>query len=112
MEYSKSNKSINTRNTQQEPHGFLPAKKTHLQEPIEIDRQPRTWIAKHRGFASIEWMESQVRYGEWVPDRADKQQSLVYATVLEGIKPLTILIKIRLVDTYALVYHAHVLRKK
>jgi hypothetical protein len=90
---------------------FQPRKRIYT-EPIEIGRQPLTWVAKHRGFSNAEWIESQVRYGEWIPDRAGKEYFLIYATVMEGIKPLTILIKIRLFDSYALVYHAHVLRKK
>ena len=79
---------------------------------VEFGPQPRTWIAKHQSFASTEWLESQVRYGEWIPERSSKEQFLIYATVLEGIKPLTVLLKIRMLDTYVLVYHAHVLRKK
>ena len=79
---------------------------------IEFGSQPRTWIAKHQSFASTEWLESRVRYGEWIPDKSAKEQFLIYTTELEGIKPLTILIKLRMFDTYALVYHAHVLRKK
>ena len=90
---------------------FQPRKRIYT-EPIEIDAQPRTWISKHRGFASTEWVESQVRYGEWMPDRSGKEQFLIFATVLEGIKPLTVLLKIRILDAYVLVYHAHVLRKK
>jgi sulfopyruvate decarboxylase TPP-binding subunit len=89
---------------------FLP--KRIYTEPIEIGRQPLTWIAKHRSFASTEWMESQVRYGEWTPDQANKQQFVIYTIVLEGIKPLTVLIKIRVLEGYVLVYHAHVVRNK
>jgi hypothetical protein len=81
-------------------------------DPIEIDRQPLTWIAKHRSFASIEWVESQIRYGEWTPDRAGKQQFLIYAVVLEGIKPLTVMLKVRVLEGYVLVYHAHVVRNR
>ena len=86
-------------------------KRIYLGE-IELGTQPYTWVSKHRGFASAEWIESQVRYGEWIPDRSGKKQFLIYATVLEGIKPLTVLLKVRMLDTYVLVYHAHVLRKK
>lgn len=57
-------------------------------------------------------MESQVRYGEWIPDRLSAQQFLVYSVVLDGIKPLVIVIKVREFESCALVYHAHVLRKK
>jgi hypothetical protein len=90
---------------------FQPRKRIHT-EPLEIDSQPRTWISKHRSFASAEWVESQVRYGEWIPDKTGKEQFLIYATVLEGIKPLKVVLKIRIFDAYILVYHTHVLGKK
>ena len=79
---------------------------------VELGSQPKTWIAKHQSFASRDWFESSVRYGDWVPDRSSKTQFLIYVHVVEGIKPLTVVLKIRLQDTSALVYHAHVLRKK
>ena len=90
---------------------FQPRKRIYT-EPIELGSQPRTWIAKHRGFASREWVESQVQYGEWIPENSEQQKFLIYATVIDGIKPLTILIKVKTFDTHALVYHVHVLRKK
>ena len=90
---------------------FSPKKRIHT-EPIEIESQTLTWIAKHRSFASTEWVESQVRYGEWRPSRSDKEQFLVYATVFEGIKPLTVLLKLKIFDAYIVVYHIHVLRNK
>jgi len=37
---------------------------------------------------------------------------LIYSTVTEGIKPIKILIKIKHSDTYVLIYHAHVLKKR
>jgi len=90
---------------------FFQPKKRIYDGPIEFGSQPRTWISKHKGFASREWIESQIRYGEWIQERAEQQFS-IYATIIEGRKPLTILIKIRILDTHVLVYHAHVLRKK
>jgi hypothetical protein len=90
---------------------FSPRKRIHI-EPIEIESQPRTWITKHRSFATAEWVESQVRYGEWIPDRSSKDQFLIYVTVFEGIKPLTVLLKIKMFETYILVFHVHVLRNK
>lgn len=91
---------------------FFQPKKRIYDGQIEFGSQPRTWISKHKSFASREWMESQIRYGEWIREKPDKPQFSIYATVIEGIKPLTILIKIRLFDAHVLVYHAHVLRKK
>ena len=91
---------------------FFQPKKRIYDGQIELDSQPRTWISKHKSFASREWMESQIRYGEWIQERSGQPQFLIYATNIEGIKPLTILIKIRFFDTYVTVYHAHVLRKK
>ena len=79
---------------------------------IELGPQPRTWISKHKSFASSEWLVSRVRYDEWIPDKSAKKQFLIYPKELDGIKPLTILIKLRICDTYAFVYHVHVLRKK
>jgi hypothetical protein len=90
----------------------FPPKKRIYTGQIEIGSQPHTWITKHRSFASQEWLESQIAYGEWMPERSRQDQFLIYATVIEGNKPLTILIKIRMFDTHAFVYHAHVLRKK
>ena len=91
---------------------FFQPKKRIYNGPIDLDSQPRTWIAKHRSFASREWIESQIRYGEWIDDRHERSMFLIYATNIDGIRPLTILLKIRLFDTHALVYHAHVLRNK
>jgi hypothetical protein len=91
---------------------FFQLKKRIYTGPIEFGPQPRTWIAKHRSFASKEWIESRIRYGEWINDRSKQSHFLIYATNFDGIKPLTILIKIRMFETHVLVYHAHVLRKK
>ncbi len=80
--------------------------------PVDFDSQPLNWIRKHQSFASREWVESQVRYGEWAPDKNKKQCFLIYAINFEGIKTVTILIKIRLFETHVLVYHVHLLRNK
>lgn len=79
---------------------------------IIIDSQPLNWIKYHRSFASREWFESQVRYGEWIRERDKRNHFLIYTTIIQPVKSITILIKIRLFPTYVLVYHAHVLRKK
>ncbi|MGD0203200.1 MAG: hypothetical protein ABSC20_04760 [Candidatus Bathyarchaeia archaeon] len=91
---------------------FFQPKKRIFTGQIELGPQVRTWIAKHRSFASREWVESQIRYNEWIPDKSDKSRFLIYTKDTIGIKPLTILIKIRVFSTRVFVYHAHVLRKK
>ena len=88
---------------------FQPKKRIYT-GPIDLGSQPKTWLAKHRSFASEDWIESQVRYCEWLPNK--ERQFLIYTAVFEGIKPLTILIKVQMFDAYAHVYHVHVLRKK
>jgi len=69
------------------------------------------WTKKKRSFASREWFESQVRYGEWIRERNKPNHYLIYTTVIEKIEPIKILIKIRHYLTHVEVYHAHVLRK-
>jgi len=80
--------------------------------PITFESQPLNWIKHHRSFASREWFESQVRYGVWIRERNKPNQYLIYATIIEKIKPITILIKIKRRPTHVAVYHAHVLRKR
>jgi len=66
----------------------------------------------HKSFASKTWFEGQVRYGKWIKQRNKPNHYLIYTTILERTKPLTILIKIEHSRDHVLVYHAHVLRKK
>ena len=66
----------------------------------------------HRSFASRDWIESQIRYGEWINERKKPHHYLIYVTNFEGIKPVTVLIKIKLLETHVLVYHVHLLRNK
>jgi len=77
---------------------------------IVLGNQPISWIKEHRSFASKEWFEGQVRYGEWI--RESRDHFLIYAIVPERIKHITVLIKIQCFSTHVLVYHAHVLRRK
>jgi len=79
---------------------------------IILGPQPINWIRKHRSFASREWLESQVRYGQWTrePDKRDHYR--IYVNIIERIKPIKILIKIEHRGTHILVYHTHVLRQK
>ncbi len=87
---------------------------------IILGSQPLNWIKHHHSFASREWFESQIRYGQWIRERKSSYKFLLYATVLEGIKTLEILIKITYHPQgtincnfdHVLVNHAHVLRKK
>jgi hypothetical protein len=87
-------------------------RKRNYSGPVDIDKQPATWIGKHRGLADRAWLDGRVRYGEWVRDRQGPGYFLIYDTQFEGRKSLTILIKIRKFSTHVLVYHIHVLRKK
>ena len=91
---------------------FPQPRKSIFTGEIELGHQPRTWITKHKSFASSEWLVGRVRYDEWIPDKSSEKQFQIYPKELDGIKTLTIVIKLRMYDTYALVYHVHVLRKK
>ena len=87
---------------------------------IILGSQPKNWINRHRSFASREWFESQIRYGEWLRERNRPHKYLLYVSVLEGRQTLDILIKITHYPQGNLNYnfdhvfvdHAHVLRKK
>jgi len=48
--------------------------------PIIFENQPLAWIKKHRSFASREWFQSQVRYGEWIRERNLQNCFRIYAT--------------------------------
>jgi len=76
---------------------------------IILGNQPIKWIREHRSFASKEWFEGQVRFGEWIRERRNPNRCLIYATIPERVKHITILIKIQCFSTHVLVYHAHVL---
>ena len=80
--------------------------------PIHFDSQPTNWMKEHRSFASREWFRSQVQYGEWERDGRKRNCFLIYVAVVEGVKDLTVIIKIKYFQTHVLIYHAHVLRKK
>jgi hypothetical protein len=91
---------------------FFQPRKGIYEDQIEIGPQPRIWLARHRRFASTEWIESQVRYGNWIPDKVDGNRFLIYASVVEGIKLLKVVLKIQLFETNISVIHTHILRKK
>jgi hypothetical protein len=90
---------------------FKPITEIYMGEII-FGPQPKTWIKKHINIANEESLAGRIRYNEWIADKSRKGFFLVYAPVFEGKKQLTIVFKMRLFETYALVYHAHVLRKK
>ena len=70
---------------------FQPRKRIYTGQ-IELGPQPRTWIKKHRSFASRDWIESQIRYGEWTKERNEQSSFLVYATNIDGIKPEDVMV--------------------
>ena len=79
---------------------------------ITFDSQPINWISRHRSFASRQWCESQIRYGEWTRDGSKRGYYLIYADVVEKIEPITVLIIIEYQETHVRILHIHVLRKK
>ena len=109
LEYSKNYAPLNMRNTPKR-HVFRsqPRKRIYL-GPVILGPQPTTWIKKHRSFASREWFESQVRYGDWIVERGKTDCYLVYVEVVERIEPIKVLIKLKRESTHVLVYHAHVI---
>ncbi len=90
---------------------FQPRKRCYL-GPIKLGSQPVRWIREHRSFASREWIEGQVRYGEWISEHGKPNHFQIHAIVYEGTKPITVLIKIKWQPQQVLVYHAHVVRKR
>jgi hypothetical protein len=90
---------------------FQPRKRCYL-DPVELGPQPLRWIREHRSFASREWIEGQVRYGEWVSEYGKPNHFRIYTIVYEGAKPITVLIKIKFQVQQVIVYHVHVMRKR
>jgi len=88
-----------------------PRKRTYF-GPITFDSQPINWISRHRSFASRQWCEGQVRYGEWMRDKSRRDHYLIYTDVVEKIESITVLIIIKHYETHVCVHHIHVLRKK
>ena len=87
------------------------AKRIYL-GPVLLNRQPRSWIKKHRSFASKEWFEGHVRYGKWIREPNKPNYYRIYAEVLDGIKPIRVLIKIKYEGTHVLVFHAHIIKSR
>ncbi len=79
---------------------------------ILLESQPRNWIRKHRSFASYEWLYSQVKFGLWVEDTRYSNHFSIEVKVLEGIKPLIILIKFELLTDKVRVYHCHTFKPR
>jgi len=67
---------------------------------------------EHRRFASKEWFEGQVRYGDCIKERKKPSYYQIYVTVYDGIKPVTVVIRIERFPSHVLVHHAHVLKKR
>lgn len=88
---------------------FQPRRRIYF-GPIILSSQPRNWIRRKKSFASREWIESQVRYGEWIRERNKPNQYLIYAEVIERTEPIKVLIKIKKEPDHVLVYHAHVVQ--
>jgi hypothetical protein len=80
--------------------------------PITFDSQPIGWIGRHRSFASRQWCESQIRFGEWTRDENRRDHYLIYTDVVEKIEPITVLIVIQHCGSHVRVRHTHVIRKK
>jgi len=75
---------------------------------IEFEEKIFTWINKHKGIATKEWFESQVRYGEWKELPNQPLCFLITATQFEGRKNVKIRIWIRLLASNKVrIYHAH-----
>lgn len=112
LEYSKNYATINKTN----PLSVLmirsqPHRRRYFGQ-ITFDSQPINWISRHRSFASRQWCESQIRYGEWTRDGSRRGYYLIYADVVEKIEPITVLIIIEYQETHVRILHIHVLRKK
>lgn len=90
--------------------GYQPIRRIYFGE-IELGPQPQTWIRKH-SFASKEFVEGQVKYGEWEKDDNRPNCYIIYAITTEGIKDVTVLFKIKSLGTHVLVYHIHLLRNR
>ncbi len=86
-----------------------PQKKRYFGSVV-LGSQPLNWMKRHRSFACRKWFDGQVRYGQWIRERNKRNHYLIYVDVIEKIKPIKVLIKIRYTHTHVLAYHAHVLR--
>lgn len=53
------------------------------------ERRIRRWIRNHRGFASKEFLEGEVRYRTWIPIRNRRNCYRVFTDVVEGGKKIT-----------------------
>lgn len=64
---------------------FQPRKRCYL-GPIKLGSQPVRWIREHRSFASREWIEGQVIYGEWISEHGKPNHFQIHAIVYERDK--------------------------
>lgn len=72
---------------------------------IVLESQPRNWIKKHRSFASYDFLYGQVRFGQWTNNHDN--DFFIETKVIEGIKPIIVLIKLELLADKVRVYHCH-----
>ena len=73
---------------------------------VELKSQPRNWIKKHRSFASRDWLFGQVKFGYW-NDGNRLNHFFIETKVLEGVKPLIVLIRLERLADRVRVYHCH-----
>jgi hypothetical protein len=73
---------------------------------VELDSQPLNWIKKHRSFASHDWLFGQVKFGLWNQGR-ETDQFFIETKVVEGIKSVTVIIRLQLLADRVKVYHCH-----
>jgi hypothetical protein len=73
---------------------------------VELDSQPSNWIKKHRSFASRDWLFGQVKFGLWNQGR-EPDQFFIETKVIEGIKSITVTIRLQLLTDRVKVYHCH-----
>lgn len=89
---------------------FQPKKRVFCGSVI-LDSQPRSWIRKHKSFASYEWLDTQVRYGLWIP-RGIPRHFIITSFVNEGIRYLTVEIQIEKIQRDVLVRHVTYYERK
>lgn len=59
-------------------------RRTYLGRIEFNEKRIRRWIKYHRGFANKEFLEGQVRYGEWIPRRNKRNCYRIFTSVAEG----------------------------
>lgn len=83
----------------------------HSYDKIWFDNQPINWIKRHRSFASREWIDSQVKYNTWTPQR-NSGHFIIITYVSEGVSYLKVFIHIVKVRRQVTVRHCHGIRRR